>query len=239
MPIEDITPAFVLHSRAFKETSLIVDVFSLLHGRVSLLARGVRANHKNNRKALLQAFQPLQVSWVGRGELKTLKLLEANGMPFRLQGVANLSGLYLNELLYKLLAQWDPQPELFELYNWALSELQESDKPQLILREFELSFLELVGYAVDWQYDIQGDLIEARFNYCYVPQQGFSHQVDSNHKGIEISGQLILSVANRDWTQKGSLALARKVSRTIIDSLLGSKELYSRKLLQQTIAIKQ
>lgn len=35
-------PGYVLHSYAYKETSLIVEVFSRRAGRVGLLARGAR-----------------------------------------------------------------------------------------------------------------------------------------------------------------------------------------------------
>ena len=38
----DGQPAYVLHSYPFRETSLIVEVFSRDHGRVALLARGAR-----------------------------------------------------------------------------------------------------------------------------------------------------------------------------------------------------
>ena len=34
-------PAFVLHARRWRETSLLVEVLSLSHGRLGLLARGV------------------------------------------------------------------------------------------------------------------------------------------------------------------------------------------------------
>ncbi|NVK21086.1 MAG: DNA repair protein RecO [Kangiellaceae bacterium] len=233
----ETTPAFVLHSRAFKETSLILELFTLEHGRVNVLAKGIRSNDKSNRKALIQPFQPISVSWMGRSELKTLKQLDANGLPYRLQGIVNLSGLYINELLLKLLIQWDPQPEIFELYCHSLQQLKITDKPQVALREFELDLLEFLGYAIDWQHDIYGDAIEAEQQYCYQAEQGFIPEKQAPTDALSIAGELILAVAALDWSKKGSLALARKICRNIIDQLLGHKELHSRKLLQETLSL--
>ena len=48
----DGQPAYVLHSYPFRETSLIVEVFSRDHGRVALLARGARRVLVTNGGAL-------------------------------------------------------------------------------------------------------------------------------------------------------------------------------------------
>lgn len=234
------TGAFILHTRAFKETSLIIDAFTYEHGRVNLIAKGARGNScKNNKRALLQPFQPLQISWLGRSDLKTLKQLEADGLPFKLSSSNNLCGLYINELLTKLLHQWDPQYAVFEQYFITLKQLAKAEKPQLLLREFELFLLDELGYAIDWHADIDGDFIEAEKDYVYLPEQGFQMKTSvlESHNILSISGKLILDVAERSWQCSGSLALARKVCRQIIDRLLDGKELNSRKLLQQTLAL--
>lgn len=234
------TGAFILHARAFKETSLIIDAFTYEHGRVHIIAKGARGNNrKNNKRALLQPFQPLQISWLGRSELKTLKQLEADGLPFTLSASNNLCGLYINELLIKLLHQWDPQFLIFEQYFNTLKQLANADKPQQLLREFELFLLDELGYAIDWYADIHGDSIELEQNYTYLAEQGFVAQTEmiDSHKSLSVSGKMILDVAERRWQLSGSLALARKVCRQIIDRLLDGKELNSRKLLQQTLAL--
>ncbi|NVJ66223.1 MAG: DNA repair protein RecO [Gammaproteobacteria bacterium] len=230
------TSAFILHTRPFKETSLLVEAFTMSEGRVSLVAKGARSqSKKNNRRALLQPFQPLQISWLGRSNLKTLKQLDSNGLPYHLMGINNLCGLYLNELLLKLLIQWDPHPELFDVYQDTLKLLQNNKTPQTILREFELYLLDELGYGIDWAADINGDLIDDQLSYSYIPQQGFA--IEQLKRGLLIQGQLINAVAQRDWHQKGSLALARTISKHIIDQILDGKELNSRKLLQQTLAL--
>lgn len=234
----EATGAFILHARAFKETSLIIDAFTFEHGRVHLIAKGARGNSKkNNKRALLQPFQPLQISWFGRSELKTLKQLEADGLPFSLHATHNLCGLYINELLIKLLHQWDPQAAVFEQYFHTLKNLSKADKPQQILREFELFLLDELGYAIDWQADIYGDAIEESQQYHYLAEQGFILKSQSSENNHAIKGAMIVDVSSRKWKHAGSLALARKVCRQIIDRLLDGKELNSRKLLQQTLAL--
>ncbi len=237
MSTDNLTEAFILHTRPFKETSLLVEAFTLSEGRVSLVSKGARsASKKNNRRALLQPFQPLQISWLGRSNLKTLKQLDSNGLPHKLCGINNLCGLYLNELLLKLLIQWDPHSELFEAYQKSLHWLEQTSSPQVVLREFELYLLDELGYGIEWVIDIYGDMIEADKPYAYIPQQGFV-QEHTKQGLLTINGTLILAVANRDWQVKGCLALARKICKHIIDSVLDGKELNSRKLLQQTLAL--
>lgn len=237
MTNSELSPAFVLHSRSFKESSLILELFTLEHGRCSVLARGVRGSKKNAKRAILQPFQLLSISWVGRSDLKTMKQVEAQGQGFALIGIPSLSGLYMNELMLKLLIQWDPHPDIFEVYRKSLQRLYEKDNPSVVLREFELQLIDELGYGIDWSHDSHGDLIESELDYGFIPEQGFVSLLEAPKDSLKAKGEHILSVGKHHWQTKGSLALARKVSRAIIDPLVGYKELNSRKLLQQTLAI--
>lgn len=107
----------------------------------------------------------------------------------------------------------------------------------MILREFELELLDVLGYAIDWQHDIYGDAIEEAMTYAFVPEQGFIPQLQAPADSWLAQGATILAVANHQWQVSGALALARKVCRMNIDQLLNGKELNSRKLLQQTLAM--
>ncbi|MCB1827507.1 MAG: DNA repair protein RecO, partial [Coxiellaceae bacterium] len=107
--------ARVLHARSFRETSLLVDFFTQEHGRVCAVARGARTQRSKFR-GLLQPFIPVTISWSGRSDLVTLSDAEPCGMPLSFSGTALLSGLYINELLVRLLARHDPHPELFMYY---------------------------------------------------------------------------------------------------------------------------
>jgi DNA repair protein RecO (recombination protein O) len=142
----DDVPAFVLHARPYRETSLIVEAFTADHGRVAMVARGAK-RARSEMRGLLQAFQPLLLSWYGQAELKTLARAEwRGGMPLP-RGSALMCGFYLNELLLKLLAREDPHPRLYAAYEQALAQLAGGAEQATLLRRFELSLLAELGYA--------------------------------------------------------------------------------------------
>ena len=118
----DDEPAFVLHTFAYRETSVIVEAITAEYGRVAMVARGAR-RPRSELRGLLQGFQPLLLSWSGQHELKTLLHAEWRGGLPRVGGSALVCGFYLNELLLKLLPREDPHPRLFASYEAALADL--------------------------------------------------------------------------------------------------------------------
>src|SRR6478672_7918420 len=146
----DDEPAFVLHTYPYRETSLIVEALTERAGRVAMVARGAK-RPRSELRGVLQAFQPLALSWAGAGELKTLAKAEwRGGLPLP-AGAALLCGFYLNELLLKLLPREDPHPALFAHYEDALRALTEHSTgaaQAVVLRRFELKLLAEVGYAL-------------------------------------------------------------------------------------------
>ena len=136
-------PAFVLHSYPYKETSLIVEVFSRDYGRVPLIAKGAHSQ----LRGVLQTFQPLQLGWTGKSEVRTLTTAEWIGGLLPLERSALLCGFYLNELMVKLLARDDPHPALFDHYVSALNQLAHDEPAAIVLRQFELALLRETGVA--------------------------------------------------------------------------------------------
>ena len=134
----DLQPAFVLHSRRYRDTSLIVELWTAEWGRVAAVARGARQGSRRSQRVALQAFQPLLVSWSGRGSLKTLTTRESAGAAVHLAGKRLYSGLYVNELLVRLLAHEDPHPELYTAYVSLLDALAERSDLDVQLRQFEI-----------------------------------------------------------------------------------------------------
>src|SRR5882672_2413493 len=114
---------YVLHSYPYRETSLILQVWTEKHGRMGLVAKGAR-RPKSASRAVLVPFQPLSLDWFGRGELRTLKTAEPAGPATPLGGSSLLSAFYLNELLLKLTTREDPHEGLFEAYDAAITELR-------------------------------------------------------------------------------------------------------------------
>jgi DNA repair protein RecO (recombination protein O) len=107
--------AYVLHARSYRETSQLLEVFTPGHGRVGLLARGSR-RPKSPFRGLLNPFQPLRLSWSGRGELGSLRQVELAGIASAPSGNLLMAGFYVNELILKLLQRNDPHPGLFTHY---------------------------------------------------------------------------------------------------------------------------
>src|SRR5437899_2271040 len=101
-------PAFILHGRPYRETSLLLECLTRDHGRVGLVARGVRRERARIPRALLQPLTPIQLGWTGSGELGTLVQVDAVAAGFDLHGDALLCALYLNELVLRLVTRADP-----------------------------------------------------------------------------------------------------------------------------------
>src|SRR3990167_7796799 len=124
-------PAYVLHSRAYRESSALVD-FLTPQGRLRAVMRGARGK----AGSLARPFVPLEVEFRGRGELKNVSRLEAAGIPNLLHGEALFSGLYLNELLIRLLPEQDPHPATFDNYAMTVLALAQGRALEPLLRSF-------------------------------------------------------------------------------------------------------
>lgn len=167
MPRAAQVPAYVLHARAYGETSQIVELFTPVAGRVGVLAKGARARR---RHLALQPFQPMLVSWSGRGELPVLTEWEATRPPFTPRGEALLGGFYLNELLLRLCRRHDADPALFAAYGQALHDLVTERCLSSALRRFDKALLGSLGVEPAWARDGDGRAIRAEQWYRCAPQ---------------------------------------------------------------------
>jgi DNA repair protein RecO (recombination protein O) len=139
--------AFVLHATPWRETSLLVKVFSRDHGILLMAAKGAKRPYSGLR-AVLSVFQPVQLSWAGRNEVRTLMHAESVGA-LNIAGQTLMSCWYMNELLLKTLAREDPHPQLFDAYDQALRQLALGTSTNNVLRKFEWLFLQETGYGAD------------------------------------------------------------------------------------------
>jgi DNA repair protein RecO (recombination protein O) len=229
MPIL-LQPAYVLHRRAYRETSFILELFSLDYGRLSVIAKGVRRS-KSPQQGLLQSFVPLLVSWSGQGELMTLTHVEAHGEIKNLSGDCLFAGFYLNELLMNLLQKWDPHHDLFHTYQQTLQELQLNQLEQKTLRSFEKKLLTELGYGL---WSLQNSFLSDGY-YRFILEQGFlpcDRASVSHLPGNVFSGDSLLRMTNNDWDAT-SLQDAKRLMRLVIASLMGSRSLNSRRLFTQ------
>lgn len=222
----DNEPAFILHTYPYRETSLIVETLSRHHGRLAIVARGARRPMSSIKSRLL-AFQPLELSWFGKGGLRTLHAAEWQGGDLRLQGRALMCGFYLNELLLKLLPPDDPHERLYDRYAETLAELSSQADPEPILRRFELDLLSELGYAQTLTHLAAGAKVESNQRYGYVFDQG----VVAAESGLGYAGKTLLDMAEGDFTDPRTLAEGKLLMRALINHYLSDKPLLTRQLL--------
>ncbi|HEC18091.1 MAG TPA: DNA repair protein RecO [Gammaproteobacteria bacterium] len=247
-----LQPAYVLHQRAYRDTSAIIELFTPEHGRIGVVAKGVRGA-KPRWRGLLQSFQPLLVSFNLRGELGLLTAAEAQGGALTLQPRLLASGFYLNEILLRLLQRHDAQLELFDGYDSALRELAQlrDDQPQClenILRRFELRLLAALGYGLVLDHDVQsGMAVQAAADYVYFLEHGpvrvddAAGQISAHglggqqaaQTGIRVSGDTLLALQADRLNSAEQRREAKQLLRAALGQHLGPKPLQSRQLLRQ------
>ena len=219
-------PAYVLHSRAYKETSALVDFFTA-QGRVRAVLR--RARGKGGSP--VRPFVPLEVELRGRGELKNVGRLDTVGLAGWLHGDALFSGLYLNELLMRLLPAEAPFPALFEHYTLTLEALSAGRPLEPLLRAFEWRLLDELGYAFSLTHDVNDDAVVAEGRYRLQVDAGLE-RVELFQPGL-FSGTELLALADADWDAPGALLAAKRLMRQALAVHLGPKPLVSRELFRK------
>ena len=227
----DHEPAYVLHTYAYKETSLIVEAFARRFGRVALLARGARRPRSAMRGVLL-SFHPLRLSWSGSADLANLTSAEwAGGVPL-LGGRGLMCGFYVNELLLRLLPRDDPHESLFDAYAAALTGLAAQDV-SAVLRGFEKRLLGELGYAPMLETDAANQPIDPARLYSYEPDRGPMPVNGARGAPFVVSGRTLLDVAAGDYARPQTRDEARALMRVLIGERLHGQSLHTRSILME------
>ena len=227
----DHEAGFVLHTYAYKETSLIVEAFTRKFGRVALLARGARRPRSAMRGVLL-SFQALSLSWSASTELGNLIGAEWSQALRPLRGRGLMCGFYLNELLLRLLAREDPHEALFDYYDDALLRLAAETDLASVLRNFEKRMLAELGYAPVLERDAASRPIDPAARYVYEPERGPMLLSNSISRETSVSGQTLLDVAADDYERAETRDEARTLMRSLITQRLHGQELHTRMILR-------
>jgi len=206
--------AFVLHTYPYRETSAIVETLSEAYGRVALVARGAKRT-RSELRGVLQAFQPLSLSWSGTGELKTLVRAEWRGGLPLVTGSALLCGFYLNELVLKLVPREDPHPGLFGEYESALGRLARGEEQAPILRQFELRLLAELGYALPLTHEADtGRPIDPAERYYYAFERGpKTVAAEPGRRYPQVRGATLLALASADYRSPEAAVEAKRLMR--------------------------
>ena len=234
----ELQPAYVLHTREYRDTSLLVDFLTLDHGLIRAVARGVRGG-KSHKRALLQPLQPLLVSVSGRSELLTMGALESAAPVFQLHGERLFSVLYLNEVLCRLLQPGQCHPEIYRLYQSTLTSLLNHSIIECSLRRFEYELLLELGYCPDLSMDAgSGEPIYAHHDYFFDPATGLTlcKERTESTQAHRFSGQQLLDIKSLltgdqpQYQNKQILSATKRFMRQALRPLLGNKPLTSRQL---------
>ncbi|WP_178860923.1 DNA repair protein RecO [Thiomicrorhabdus cannonii] len=234
-------PAYVLHRRAYRETSLLVTLLTPEHGKINAVVRGVRGKTRSalQKNAVLQPFQKLQIQWKEKAhttsDLVTLSLFEPEPLRFPLEGEASFCGLYMNELLYRLLYHGAAVEELFADYEQALFALLKThnrSEQAWVLRQFESALLQALGVELNGVDDAHHQPLQAAQDYLYYPEMGaYPYQEGMQQGGVLISGACLQALAERRFCE-ACLPQWKVLLRQILSVYLGNKPILARQLFK-------
>ncbi|MCU7916151.1 MAG: DNA repair protein RecO [Candidatus Thiodiazotropha sp. (ex Gloverina cf. vestifex)] len=231
MTRHELFPACIIHRRDYRNTSLLLELFTPHEGRLPAIAKGAKST-RSNRSVVLQPFVPLLVSLSGRGEIKQLIHVELEGRPQTLSREKLYCGFYLNELLMRLLERKDPFPTLYVHYVHTLERLASHESADQCLREFELVLLQELGYGLLLDHTADtGEPVMAEESYHYVVEQGPYKFSDAKLDDL-LHGRTLLHLHNRKNLDEQGVAEAKRLMRRILAFYLGDKPLKSRELFQ-------
>lgn len=232
-------PAFILHKRAYRNTSAILEFFTRDHGRISLVAKGVSSG-SSRLKGILQVFQPLHISWSRKSELGTMISAETTQAPYLLIDEALYAAMYINEILLKLTTKDDPHPDIFDQYTHLIADLVKPSNLQISLRLFEKKLLQELGYEIDFLWDAEsGEAIDSDCTYEFVPGHGFVKCIPDDRKKYQFSGHILNNIANANLPNEQSLKAAKHIFQLSIQQLLGNRELSTRELYRAFLSSKK
>ena len=220
----ELTPAFLIHRRMYQGSSLLLDFFTKDYGKLRLIARGARSS-----KTSLQMFQCLSISFKGKGDLKSLSQWEISDEPRRLMGNDLVMAIYVNELIQRLLPEGEEHSEIFKSYWSYIKNISTLDTvaKEYSLRVFENQLLQDLGYGLDFDDDINGNIINNNLQYDYIEDQGFAPNVEGEIPGSTL---IQLSGSNEPISSTKELSILKKMNRKRLKSLLGDKPLKSKEL---------
>lgn len=226
-------PAFVLHARPWRETSLLVEVLSADHGRIGLVARGVLAPRKHLLRAALQPLQSIRFDAVQKGELAQLAAAEAVDAAPLLHGDAAMAGFYVNELCLRLAPRHVPQPELHAAYAQVRERLRAGEPLAWTLRRFERDLLEALGVGLAFGQEADGMAVDPGARYRLDPEEG-PRRLYSERAGERrdtATGRALLALADDVLPDADDLASLRLPLRGVLLHHLGGRGLKSWEML--------
>lgn len=234
-------PAYVLHARPWRETSLLVEVLGETQGRLGLVARGVQAPKRHLLRAALQPLQHVRIDGLLRGELGQLHAAEALDAAPRLRDDAALAGFYVNELVVRLAPRQDPNPLLYARYGAVRARLGAGEPLAWTLRRFERDLLEALGLGFDFAHDGDDAAIDPAARYRLDPEHGPRRLLGErgDDRLHSVTGQALLCLAADTAPVDADLAGLRRALRGLLATQLGARGLKSWELMADAAALRR
>ncbi len=227
---------FVLHQRAYLNTSQLIECLTERHGVIGLVAQGSR-RRSSGRRAVLQPFWPLRLSWIRRADLGRLTGVEAAGPALGLSGDNLFAGFYVNELIMRLMARGDANEAAYSCYSRCLADLATASATARTVRLFELRLLQALGYGIDLEHDVDtGNPIHPHDRYRFRPEHGFSPCSDTGAAADSYSGNELISLREERLEDARSLRAAKRLLKQSLNIYLGERPLRTRTILEDVIA---
>lgn len=224
-------PAFVLHERPYRETSALLEVLTRDHGRIGVVVRGLRASKPRFQRGALRPFQCVALGLRLSGDMAQLLAVETLGHPLYLQGDALRAGLYVNELMARMIERHDPHPEIFQRYALLLTELGSMGALAWNLRRFERDLLSELGFGLQLTHDAQfSQEIDPDAEYEYRPEQG-PWRCNTMRQVVSVRGSALIALAADLPPSAADLGGLRLLMRSIIRHHLGGRELDAWRVL--------
>ena len=222
----------MLHTRAYRETSLIVSIFTLHHGRIAAVAKGARGRRRGND---LQPFNTVSLNWTGRGAMVTLTGYESRSHPV-LKGDAMAAAFYIVELVSRLVGEHDSLPRIYAALDWAIHALSVGrPSMEMVLRSFEKLLMAELGYGLDFAHDaVNGGPVRADDSYQLDLDRGFfsdSAAATGARAPETYSGQVLMDISADRYESLATRRAAKQIFRLALAAHLGPKPLTSRRLL--------
>jgi len=236
----ELTPCYILHRRDYRESSLIVEIFSREYGRVSLIAKGAKRNNKKQQGISYNLYQEYLISWVSKSELGTLIDIEPEKITTSMCPEQIMTGFYMNEIILRLLHKHEQHPELFDSYSSTIKKLSNNNTDQVLIRYFEKTLLQSLGYGVAFEHDLStGNAITTEGSYYYKLDFGPISNSKDNVENIPVSGKTLIDLNNETLLDTKNKNEAKLLLRKLLKQYLGEKPLESRKLYQEYIKSKR
>jgi DNA repair protein RecO (recombination protein O) len=229
----ELHPAYLLHKRRYRESSLLLEVLSSVYGRVGLIARGALGG-RGPLGAVLEPFRPLYVGWSGRSELATLTRAETAGKPLPLNGRELFSGFYINEVMMRAVARDDPNVALYQAYERALTALASGSCAEAVLRQFEKSLLDAIGYAMNLTEEVDSvNRVRPDQSYCYYVGRGPARSAEGG-RHVPVRGATLLALAGEHPFDESLLREAKTLMRFVLKHYIGDRPLAARALFTKS-----